>query len=348
MKEFRKVLVGFLLFSIITFSMFAGGQKEAEAEEPFTIGTLHPEMNAFHASIADSVEKRAKEKGWKVIQFTAGVDAEKQADQLENLIALGVDAILVTPVDAKAITTAVAKAYEAGIPVYGIDRSTDGYVLNMTVQADNEMAGRQGAEGAIAFLKEKYGKIKGTVLELQGDMASNVAQLRNKGFMSVMSQYPEVKVISKPTEWNQDKFFNNTLDVVGANEIDAIFSHTDVIGTTPILSALDQIGKKKKVGEAGHIWYGAVDGSPAGLEAVRAGWQDTSYSQPNTDVGIVLDFVELELIKGEKIEPGIYTEEGALWSPAEIVMSDNGWMMLLATTIVTKENVDDKRLWGNL
>lgn len=348
MKNLSKVLIGILLVCICGFSVFAGGQGEAEDTRKFTIGTLHPEMNAFHASIANSVDKRGAAKGWEVIQYTAGVDAEKQADQLENLIALGVDAILVTPIDAKAIVTAVKKAYEAGIPVYGIDRSTDGYPLNMTVQSDNAMAGRQAAEGAVEFLMEKYGEAKGTVLELQGDMASNVAQLRNEGFLSVMAKYPNVKIVSKPTDWDQDKFFKNCLDVVGAMEIDAIFSHTDVIGTTPILSALEQLGKKVKVGEPGHIWYGAVDGSPTGLDAIRDGWQDVSFSQPNTDVGIVLDFVELEQVKGEEIKAGPYIEEGALWSPAEIKMADNGWMMLLATTIVTIDNVNDDRLWGNL
>jgi ABC-type sugar transport system substrate-binding protein len=165
--------------------------------------------------------------------------------------------------------------------------------------------------------------------------------------MTEMAKYPNITVISKPTEWDQDKFFKNTIDVVGSQPIDAIFSHTDVVGTTPILSALDQLGKKFKVGDPNHIWYGAVDGSPTGLQAIRDDWQDESYSQPNTSVGIVLDYIELEQIKGGTIEAGTVTEEGALWSPATIFMADNGFMMNLATTVVTKENVDDKRLWGN-
>ena len=347
MKSLAKLLLSLLFVLLFAMSLLGPGSAAAESKKALTIGSLHPEMNAFHASIANSVENRAKTKGWKVISYTAGVDAEKQLDQMENLIALGVDVILITPVDAKSICAGVKKAYDAGIPVYGIDRSTIGCKINMTVQSDNEMAGRQGAEGAVKFLTDKYGEPKGTVLELQGDMASNVAQLRNKGFVEVMAKYPNVKVISKPTEWDQDKFFKNALDVVGAQPVDAIFSHTDVIGTTPILSALGQLGKKFKVGEKGHIWYGAVDGSPTGLAAVKEGWQDQSYSQPNTDVGLVLDFIENEVVKGEKIKAGTYTEEGALWSPAEIFMADNGWMMLLATSIVTKDNVEDKRLWGN-
>ena len=347
MKNLPKLLLCLSLISLLAIPLLGQNDAAAQSKKVLTIGSLHPEMNAFHASIADSIEKRAQTKGWKVISYTAGVDAEKQLDQMENLIALGVDAILITPVDAKSICAGVKKAYEADIPVYGIDRSTIGCKINMTVQSDNEMAGRQGAEGAVKFLTEKYGEPKGLVLELQGDMASNVAQLRNKGFQEIMAKYPTVKVISKPTEWDQDKFFKNALDVVGAQPVDAIFSHTDVIGTTPIMSALDQLGKKFMVGEKGHIWYGAVDGSPTGLVAVREGWQDQSYSQPNTDVGLVLDFIENEMLKGEKIKAGTYTEEGALWSPAELSMADNGWMMLLATSVVTKENVDDKRLWGN-
>jgi ABC-type sugar transport system substrate-binding protein len=360
-EKMKKIVFGLMLVVLVLGACAPAAPQVVEktvvvqetvvvpAEEkagPFTVGILHPEMNAFHSSISNSVIQRGQEKGWVVIPFTAGVDAEKQNTQCDNLISLDVDAILITPVDAKAICSCVAKADEAGIPVYGIDRSTDGCKIQMTVQADNELGGKQGAKGAVAFLTAKYGEPKGTVLELQGDMASNVAQLRNKGFMEEMAKYPNITVISKPTEWDQDKFYKAALDVVGSQPIDAIFSHTDVIGTTPILSALDQLGKKFPVGDPKHIWYGAVDGSPTGLQAIRDGWQDESYSQPNTDVGLVLDFIE-QVKNGTPIKAQVYEKAGALWSPANISEADNGWMMLLATSIVNKANVDDKRLWGN-
>ena len=344
----KKLYMLLLLAAVLLSACQPQTEVEVEVERttPITLCILHPEMNAFHASISHAVTQKGGELNWWIVPYTAGVDAALQLNQMENCVALGVDAILITPVDAQSICAGVRKAEEAGIPVYGIDRSTVGCEINMTVQADNEMAGRQGAQGAINFLTEKNGEPRGTVLELQGDMASNVAQLRNKGFKEEMAKYPDVVVISKPTEWDQDKFYRNTLDVVGSQPIDAIFSHTDVIGTTPIISALDQLGLLYQVGHPDHSWYGAVDGSPTGLQAIRDGWQDESYSQPNTDTPIVLDYVKLELEGGE-IKEGIYELEGALWSPATIYMADNGWMMLLATTIVTPENVDDARLWGN-
>ncbi len=62
---------------------------EVEKKGAFTVGILHPEMNAFHASISHTVTQRGGEKGWFVVPFTAGVDAAKQLDQMENLILIG-------------------------------------------------------------------------------------------------------------------------------------------------------------------------------------------------------------------------------------------------------------------
>jgi hypothetical protein len=44
---------------------------------------------------------------------------------------------------------------------------------------------------------------------------------------------------------------------------------------------------------------------------------------------------------GEAIVEGTVTKEGALWSPATIVKSDTGFMLNLATTMVTAENVEE-------
>ena len=50
---------------------------------------------------------------------------------------------------------------------------------------------------------------------------------------------------------------------------------------------------------------------------------------------------------GEKIEPGQVVQEGALWSPGSLKMTDVGMMLYLSTTSITKDNVDVPGLWGN-
>jgi ABC-type sugar transport system substrate-binding protein len=294
-----------------------------------------------------SMTKYAQDKGWQVVTSNANFDADAQANEVDYWISLGVDAIVVVPIDSKAICASVKKAKDAGIPFFTIDRAPIGCVIDMTVQADNALAGQQSATAIVQFLKTKYGSEKGTVLELQGDMGQNVAQLRSSGFNDYIKQFPNITVISKPTEWKGEKFQSATLDVVGSQPVDAIYAHSDTVGSLPILSALDQLKKKVKAGDPNHIFLATVDGSATCLDNIRAGFQDQCSSQPNPDFGILVNYIDM-VLKGQKITEGPVVKEGAPWSPAKIVKSDTGMMLNLATTSVTAATVEDKNLWGNI
>jgi ABC-type sugar transport system substrate-binding protein len=335
----RKLL---LLTLVLLLVVPAVGAQDDE----IVIGYAAPGLDAFQAGVMDSVGRYAAEKGWQVVNQNSPRDAELQANQIEFLIALDVDAIVAVPVDSQAFCASVRRAESAGIPIYTIDRAPIGCEVNMTVQADNYLAGKQSGEAIVEFLTEKNGEPAGLVLELQGDMGNNVAQLRSDGFNDVFTEYEGIEVVSLPTEWQQEKFFQATLDVVGSRDVDAIYAHSDSVGTIPIIQALEQLGKAIPAGDEGHIYLATVDGSPNCLENIRAGFQDQCSSQPNPDFGILVDYVEMEL-NGEAIEPGVVEKEDAPWSPATIEETDTGLMLNLATTNVTAENVDDPTLWGN-
>jgi ABC-type sugar transport system substrate-binding protein len=339
------VLVGILIL-VSAAVVLAGGQGEKAQKKAITIGYCSPGLDAFQAGVMYSVIHYSEAKGWAVIPEDANRDSHQQANQVEYLISLGVNAIVAVPEDSQAFCASVAKARQANIPVYTIDRAPIGCKVNMVVQADNVTAGTQSGTEVVKFLTQKYGSPKGTVLELQGEMAQNVAQLRHKGFIDVMDQNPGIKVISKPTHWDSNQFYQNTMDVVGSQPIDAVFMHSDSAGGTPVVQALTQLGKLVPAGQPGHIYVAAIDGTANAIDLIRKGSIDQTSSQPNPDFGILVDYIEMEF-KGQKIQLGPVVKEGALWSPAKIVDSDVGPMLMLATTNVTKANVDDKRLWGN-
>lgn len=334
-----------IIFVLLALTLVAGAVVIAQDEE-ITIGYAAPGLDAFQVGVMNSVGNYAEELGWQVVNTNSPQDAELQANQIENMISLGVNAIIAVPVDSQAFCASVARAEQAGIPIYTIDRAPIGCEVNMTVQADNYLGGQQSAEAIVEFLTEKYGEPMGAVLELQGDMGNNVAQLRSEGFQDVMAEYENIEVTSIPTEWAQERFFQGTLDVVGAQDVDAIYAHSDSVGTIPILQALEQLDRKIPRGEEGHIFLATIDGTPNCLENIRLGFQDQCSSQPNPDFGLLVNFVDMEL-QGETIELGMVEQEGAPWSPATIIESDTGLLLNLATTNVTEENVDDPALWGN-
>jgi ABC-type sugar transport system substrate-binding protein len=325
----------------------ADAAAEAPAEGAITVGFGAPELSGGQGVIMSGMIAGAEGKGWEIVTNNANFDASAQANQIDDFLASGVNAIVTVPVDSQAICASVKKASDVGVPFFTIDRAPIGCEIAMTVQSDNYLAGKQAAEAMVALLTEKYGEAKGVVLELQGDLGQNVAQLRGGGFNDVMAEYPNITIISKPTEWQADNFSQSTLDVVAAEPVDGIYMHSDCVGTTVVLAALEQLGKKFPRGEEGHIFLTGVDGCPDALQAIRDGFSDQASSQPIPDFGVVLaDYMET-VLGGGAIEEGTVEKEGAPWSPASIVKSDTGFMLNLATTSVTPDNVDNPALWGN-
>ena len=319
----------------------------APAATVITIGYDSPELTGGQGAIMNGMVNGAKAQGWVVITSNANSDAATQANQIDSFISLGVKAIVAVPVDSKAICAEVAKAKDAGIPFFTIDRAPEGCAVDMTIQSDNYLAGKQAAETMITLLTKKNGSAKGTILEIQGDMGQNVAQLRGGGFEDVMKAYPDVKIIQKPANWDSSKSSAAVTDVASSTKLDGIYVHSDCTDVKDVMAALDQLGQLKKADDPAHIILAGVDGCHDTLQAIRDGYWDESSSQPLPDDGVVIAPYIAQILNGETIQPGTVTKDGALWSPATITMTDTGLLANLSTTAVTLANVDDKGLWGN-
>jgi ribose transport system substrate-binding protein len=88
----------------------------------FTIGYLNPLAgNETLAVLQRGMEAEAKHLGGKVISKDANLSVDKQASQFNDLLAAKVDAIVVFPLDARALNPSLAAAKKAGIPVFGQD-----------------------------------------------------------------------------------------------------------------------------------------------------------------------------------------------------------------------------------
>ncbi|MCY7417595.1 MAG: sugar ABC transporter substrate-binding protein, partial [Chloroflexi bacterium] len=313
------------------------------------IGYSAPGLVGAQAQIQQGLVDGAEAKGWTVITVTSGGDAQKQLNDINDFIAQGVDAIVAVPDDSAGACVGVEAAAAADIPFYTIDRSTSGCAVNMTVLSDNFLAGQQSGEAIVEFLTGRYGSPKGKVLEITGNLAQNVAQLRGGGFNAVMAANPDITVITKVGDWDSAKGADIVRDVATTEaDLDAIYMHSDCAYGPSVVQTLAGVGKTAKAGEAGHIHLSGVDGCLVALDLIRAGSFDQSSNQPIPDFGKVLaDYIELEL-GGGTIEAGEVVKDGALWSPARIEMSDVGPQMLLSTTSVGVANVDDPALWGNI
>jgi ribose transport system substrate-binding protein len=161
---------------------------------PYTIGFSNAGLgDSWRVVMLHSMERAAAEHKDKIAHLIitdAGHDDAKQVADIQDLVAQGVDLLIVSANTAQALDPAVSRAMEQGIPVVMVDRrvSSDNFVTFVT--ASDAVMGRVYAQ----WIVEKLGG-KGNVIILGGQAGSSVSADREKVAAEVFAQYPGIKVL---------------------------------------------------------------------------------------------------------------------------------------------------------
>ncbi|HVE06733.1 MAG TPA: sugar ABC transporter substrate-binding protein [Paraburkholderia sp.] len=243
----------------------------------FSVSTLN---NAFFVGLKLGVEKGAKEQGFELVQTNANGDAQQQVNDANNLLSQGITALVLNPIDSKAIIPAVEKANQMGIPVFTLDRGSDGGKVTSFVASDNVALGATGAKWIADQLKARYGSPKGNVVDLIGLVGTTAATDREKGFSDEIAKYPDIKVVARQEgAFDQEKSLNAMTNILQKfPQIDAVFGANDD-NTVGAEKAIDNAGRYKPLGDKEHIMVIGADGTAQALSAIRAGKQDATISQ---------------------------------------------------------------------
>lgn len=267
----------------------------------------------------------------------ANDDAGQQTTDVETLIGRGVKGLIVVPVDSKAISPAIEMANNSNIPVVTADLGADQGKIFMIVRANNVLMAQDVCQ---AMGKKLNGK--GTVLNLQGDLSSQNGQDRSNGFTSCMQKnYPGIKVISKPMNWDPTQCGTQAQTVLSTTHVDGLFMASESVCLASVDKVLKNLGKLTTSSTPGHLVTMAIDGTKAGLAAVRAGTLDLDVSQPlNLYAQYGISYIKAAM-QGKTFSPGPDGHGGT------IVRYGDSLMDLLPPTVVTTANASDPSLWGN-
>ncbi|WP_420823762.1 substrate-binding domain-containing protein, partial [Streptomyces torulosus] len=109
----------------------------------------------------------------------------------------------------------------------------------------------------------------------------------------------------------------------------------------PTLALLEQKGLLKPAGQKGHISIVSNDGIPQEFDAIRKGQIDATVSQPADLYAKYALYYAKAAAEGKTFKPGPTDHDST------IIKLPNGLEDQLPAPLVTKDNVDDKTLWGN-
>jgi ribose transport system substrate-binding protein len=231
--------------------------------QPATLGlSLSTLNNPFFVTLRDGAVAKAEALGpVELVILDSQDDPATEAANMEDLIAQGVDAILVNPTDADAIVPSILAANDAGIPVFTIDRGAAGGDVVSHIASDNVAGGRMAAE----FLCSALGG-EGKVVELEGIAGTSAARDRGEGFNAYMAaECPGVEIVARQTaNFNRAEgltVFENILQA--QDEIDGVFAHNDEM----ILGAIEAATAAGRAADIIFVGFDAVDDAVAAVEA---------------------------------------------------------------------------------
>jgi simple sugar transport system substrate-binding protein len=303
----------------------------------------------FFATQQEAVKRAVEAKGWAFQAVNANFSTTTQLEQWQSLLLKSPAAIIADPIDSQAIVSAIKKYNFKKIPVGIIDTPALGGDVAVTVDFDNYAGGVMAAEAIAAALKKKNGSPKGTVLNCYGALQSVAWRLRKEGLEATFKKYPDIKVISRPTEGLLKNMLSVTLSTLSEYpDLDAVHSPSDS-PARGIVTALQQKGKWKKVGEPGHVIFVNIDGEPAALQWIADGYMDAVVSQdPIAYAQITVEMLDKYSLKGQPVPLGPYQNSKYFWEKAQFSKSDTGPSLVIQPFVVDGGSVKDKRQWGNI
>ena len=196
-----------------------------------------------------------------------------QNKQINQFVDEGVDLLIVSPNQLSAISKAVERAYDRGIPVILYDRKTNSDKYTAFIGCDNYVIGKSMG----TFIAQQlHGK--GRIVEIRGLEGSSPAIERQRGFMDAIKHYPDIHLVaSEGGDWKEEGGIKAMKRILQqTQEFDYVFAHNDRLAWGAYMAAR-QMGVNRK------YKYTGVDGMATeggGLELVRDGVFEASYLYP--------------------------------------------------------------------
>ncbi len=196
-----------------------------------------------------------------------------QNKQVNQFVDEGVDLLIISPNQMSAISKAVERAYDKGIPVILYDRMSNTQKYTAFIGCDNYKIGHSMGQYIAQQLQGK-----GRVVEIRGLEGSSPALERHRGFMDAIHSYPDIQVVaSEGGDWKEESGIQAMKKILKeTQDFDYVFAHNDRLAWGAYVAA-QQMGVKR------NYKYTGVDGMATeggGLELVRDGVFDASYLYP--------------------------------------------------------------------
>jgi len=297
-----------LLLTLVLSACECGGSDASSDRLTIAVipkGTTHVFWRAVHAGAQRSADTLDVDIVWQ-----GPVREDDRAAQIrvvEDMIARGVDAMVLAPLDDRALVPPATEATQQGIPVVIFDSAIqwDGYTSY--VATDNRAGGALAAERLGALLDGR-----GRVIMMRYQEGSASTAEREEGFLAQLREsFPAIEIVS------ENQYGGATTETAYATAENLLVRHPDIDGIfTPNESTtFGMLRAVTDASRAGQVKLVGFDANEALVTALERGHVHGLVLQSPERMGELAVGAAVSRLRGEDVEPRIDT--GATMVTAE-------------------------------
>lgn len=298
MRRFGLIVLALIV--VATGVAFSGGRAEV-VEQGYTIGLSHFSVeNSWRVQMVAEAEYAASqdERISRFIVTNSEGSAEKQVSDVEDLIARGVDAIIISAANPRALVPTVARARREGIVVVDFDNLIDTDQVTSRVVVDQRDFGRVQAE----WLVDQLGG-SGRIVAFNGMEGTQISADRFGGAKSVFDRYPDIEIIQTVyAAWDYAQAKRAMESILAAHpRIDGVWSQGGAMSEAVVETYLERgLEPPPVTGEDGNgflkIWKAVSEQYPS--------WSSIATSMP-TWVSVQALEIAVQALEGDDV-PDVY------------------------------------------
>lgn len=283
--------------------------------------------NDFNRGVLAGVEAKAKEMGAELVTANAQGDTNKQVADIENFLAMDVDAVIIGGGEGPAFASVMQEMEEKGIPCITVDIVSEYSTCNLT--SDNFNGGEQLA----LYVSNKL-KGQGNILVLDTPGWKSL-EIRIRMLEAVIEDYPELNIVQTISVGTQDAVNNYYKEVraylQGNSDIDCIYCSWG-LAAVGASQAVKELGLQEDIfvvcTDADQVVLEEMRGEDSPLKAVVGQYPDRLGSGA---VEMAVSAANGEEVPGEAYAPIILIEKDnpQAWFSAPAIMTlDEAWASL--------------------
>ena len=279
----------FLLFAVLLFSAFLAGCTGGSGTGPgpssssgpadpdrkvrigFSMATLKEERwQRDH----DAFQAHCAKLGVECVITVANGDANRQANDVENLLTRGIDVLVIAPHDATQAASMVEKAKAQNVPVVSYDRLINSEKVDLYVSHQIPVIGRKIAEYALQHVP------KGNYIMVYGASTDNNAHIIKKEQLAVLQpaiDRGDIRIVADQhaTDWRPEEALKIVENALTQNreDVQAVVASND--GTAG--GAISALANR---GLAGKVLVTGQDAEKAALQRIAEGKQTMTVYKP--------------------------------------------------------------------